>query len=411
MMLHTVLVINFLEKTMSELLKKIRMRTWAEIDLDNIEYNLKSIRDTVGKDVLLCCVVKADGYGHGAPVVSRLFEELSADLLAVSNIEEALQLRENGVTLPILILGYTPAECAETLAKNNITQCVYSFEYGNSLADYAEKCSQQVRIHLKLDTGMGRIGFLCRSGEENELCEALELCKNKNLIPEGIFTHFASADDAEDGEEYTREQYAEFCRAISFFEENGVNFAIRHCANSATTFNYPEYRLDMVRVGLALYGLTPFESTKKALPSLRPAMSLCSVISHVKILKKGESVSYGRKFTAQRDMRVATVPVGYADGLMRSTADSNYTLKIGEKCAPILGRICMDQLLLDVSDIDCKVGDTVTVFDGEEKHTATALANANGTIPYEVLCSVGKRVPRAYVRGSKIIEWNDEIYE
>ena len=394
---------------MSELLKKIRMRTWAEIDLDNIEYNLKTIKNALGNKVKLCCVVKADGYGHGAPEVSRLFEELGADFLAVSNIEEALQLRQAGITLPLLILGYTPAECAQTLATNNISQCVYSYEYGLALAQHANECSMQVKIHVKLDTGMGRIGFLCRDSKYSELNEALKICKNKNLIPEGIFTHFASADEAELGEEYTRAQYAEFCRAISFFEDNGISFEIKHCANSAATFTYPEYRLDMVRVGLALYGLTPFECP--LLPSLRPAMSLRSVISHVKTLKCGESVSYGRKFTATKNMRVATVPVGYADGFMRSTADSNYTLKVGEKCAPILGRICMDQLLLDVTNIDCKVGDTVTIFDGDEAHNATALASANGTIPYEVLCSVGKRVPRAFVRNSTIIEWSDEIYE
>ena len=394
---------------MSELLKKIRMRTWAEIDLDNIEYNLKTIKGALGNGVKLCCVVKADGYGHGAPEVSRLFEELGADILAVSNIEEALQLRQAGITLPLLILGYTPAECAQTLATNNISQCVYSYEYGLALAQYANECSMQVKIHVKLDTGMGRIGFLCRDSEGSELNEALEICKNKNLIPEGIFTHFASADEAASGEEYTRAQYAEFCRAISFFEDNGISFEIKHCANSAATFTYPEYRLDMVRVGLALYGLTPFECP--ALHSLRPAMSLRSVISHVKTLKCGESVSYGRKFTATKNMRVATVPVGYADGFMRSTADSNYTLKVGNRCAPILGRICMDQLLLDVSDIDCNVGDIVTIFDGDESHNATALASANGTIPYEVLCSVGKRVPRAFVRNSTIIEWSDEIYE
>ena len=394
---------------MSELLKKIRMRTWAEIDLDNIEYNLKAIKSSLSKEVKLCCVVKADGYGHSAPEVSRLFEALGADILAVSNIEEALQLRRAGITLPLLILGYTPAECAETLAKNNISQCVYSYEYGIALANYANECSERVKIHIKLDTGMGRIGFLCRGDKNTELQDALEICQNKNLIPEGIFTHFASADEAESGEEYTRAQYAEFCNAISFFADNGVNFEVRHCANSAATFRYPEYRMDMVRVGLALYGLTPFECS--SLPTLRPAMSLRSVISHVKTLKSGESVSYGRKFTAVKDMRVATVPVGYADGFMRSTANSDYTLKVGGKCAPILGRICMDQLLLDVSDIDCRVGDIVTIFDGEKEHSATALASANGTIPYEVLCSVGKRVPRAFVRNSTIVEWSDEIYE
>ncbi len=392
---------------MSELLKKIRMRTWAEIDLDNLEYNFNILKTAMSDKVKLCCVVKADGYGHGAPRVSALLENLGAHYLAVSNIEEALQLRQCGIRLPLLILGYTPTECAETLAQNNITQCVYSYDYGLKLAENAKSCGVRVKIHIKLDTGMGRIGFLCRTDDKEELDEAILLCKNEHLIPEGIFTHFAMADE-DDGNDYTSAQFESFRAAIDYFAANGVRFDICHCANSAAALKYPEYRMDMVRIGIALFGLTSFDIKT---PELRPVMSLKSVVSHVKVLKAGESVSYGRRFTAKKDMRVATVPVGYADGFMRSTSKSDYTLKIGEKYAKILGSICMDQLILDVSDIDCQIGDTVTVFDGSAPHTAVDLARANGTIPYEILCSVGKRVPRAFVKDAKIVDWSDDIYE
>lgn len=392
---------------MSELLKKIRMRTWAEIDLDNLEYNFNILKTVIGEGVKLCCVVKADGYGHSAPRVALLLEELGCESLAVSNIEEALQLRKSGVKLPIIILGYTPAECAEALAENNITQCVYSYEYGLCLAKNAKERDVKVKIHIKLDTGMGRIGFICRTEDKKELDEAICLCKNENLIPEGIFTHFAMADE-DDGNEYTREQFSSFSTAIDYFKKNGVSFDVCHCANSAAALKYPEYRMDMVRIGIALYGLTSFDISY---PELKPVMSLKSVVSHVKTLKAGESVSYGRKFTATKDIRVATVPIGYADGFMRSTGKSDYTLKIGEKSAKILGSVCMDQLVVDAGDIECEIGDTVTVFDGNKPHTANDLALANGTIPYEILCSVGKRVPRAFIKNGKIVDWSDVIYE
>ena len=392
---------------MSELLKKIRMRTWAEIDLDNLEYNFNILKAALGSTARLCCVVKADGYGHGAPRVSALLEDLGAHYLAVSNIEEALQLRQSGIKLPLLILGYTPTECAEMLAKNNITQCVYSYDYGEKLAENARACGVRVKIHIKLDTGMGRIGFLCRTKNKEELDEAILLCRNEHLVPEGIFTHFAMADE-DNGNDYTSAQFESFKSAIDYFAANCVHFDICHCANSAAALKYPEYRMDMVRIGIALFGLTSFDIKT---PELRPVMSLKSVVSHVKVLKAGESVSYGRRFTAKKDMKVATVPVGYADGFMRSTSSSNYTLKIGEKCAKILGSICMDQLILDVSDIECQIGDTVTIFDASAPHTASDLARANGTIPYEILCSVGKRVPRAFVKDAKIVDWSDDIYE
>lgn len=391
---------------MSELLKKIRMRTWAEIDLDNLEHNFNILKALVGNTTKLCCIVKADGYGHGAPHVSRLLEGLGCDYLAVSNIEEALQLRKSGVSLPILILGYTHPECAEILAKNDIAQCVYSYDYGTALAENAKVYGVKVKIHIKLDTGMGRIGFLCRADDKHELDEAILIAKNEIFYAEGVFTHFAVADEVS-GKNYTTEQFTSFLRAIDYFEEKGVRFPVRHCSNSAATLS-PEYAMDMVRLGIALYGFDPFDSNTT---DLRPVMRLNTVISHIKTLHAGESVSYGRRFTADKEMRVATVPVGYADGLFRSTSWGGYTFKIGDKPARILGTVCMDQLMLDVSDISCKVGDTVTIFDGTAPHTANDLARANGTIPYEVLCAVGKRVPRAFVKNGQIIDWNDELYE
>ncbi len=384
------------------------MRTWAQVDLDNIEYNYSLIRERIGNGVKLCCVVKANGYGHGAVKLASLYERLGADYLAVSNIEEALQLRQNGISLPILILGYTPAECAKILSDNDITQCVYSLEYGKKLAKNAEKHGVRIKIHLKLDTGMGRIGFLCRRSAENELKDALEVCRESALIPEGVFTHFALADEKENGKEYTHEQFLLFSEAVKYLEDNGVVFKIRHCANSAATLSYPEYQLDMVRAGLILYGLTPSQNASDV-EGLRPAMKLLSVISHVKELRAGETVSYGRTFTSPCDMRVATVPAGYADGLPRATAKSDYRLSVRGKEAEILGRICMDQLMLDVSEIDCKVGDIVTIFGDKAPYTADELALANDTINYEIICGIGERVPRAYVRKGKIVDWSDSI--
>lgn len=393
---------------MSEFVNIRRMRTWAQIDLNNVEYNYSLVKEKLARGVKLCCVVKANGYGHGAVKLASLFEKLGADYLAVSNIEEALQLRQNAIKLPILILGYTPAECAKILSDNDITQCVYSLEYGVKLAKNAEKHGVTVKIHIKLDTGMGRIGFLCRNGAQNELNGVIEVCRLESLIPEGIFTHFALADEKEKGKEYTDEQFACFKEAIYYLEKNGVKFEIHHCANSAATLSYPEYQLDMVRAGLILYGLAPSQNADDA-KGLRPAMKLLSVVSHIKELKAGETVSYGRTFTAPHDMRVATVPAGYADGLMRETATSGYKLLVNGTPAPILGRICMDQLMLDVSDIRCKVGDIVTVFGDASPCTADELAAANDTINYEIICAVGERVPRAYVRGGRIIDWKDSI--
>ena len=255
---------------------------------------------------------------------------------------------------------------------------------------------------------MGRIGFLCRGGE-SELDRALEVCRDESFVTEGIFTHFPVADEGEDGRDFTAEQFKAFCDAVEYLEKNGIKFDIRHCSNSAAAAAYPEYALDMVRAGLVLYGMCPSE--KVSLEGLRPVMSVHSVISHIKTVFPGESVSYGCEYVAEREMTVATVPIGYADGFWRANYKAPYSLLVNRKSAPIVGRVCMDQLMLDVTGIECSVGDRVTVFGSTEGNTAGDIARLNGTINYEVLCSVGERVPRAIVQNGEIIGWKDPIFD
>ena len=388
----------------------IRRRTWAEIDLDNAKKNYLSVKGAVGEGVKICCVIKANAYGHGAVRMAAFYEQMGADYLAVSNIEEALQLRERNIKTPLLILGYTPEECAGILALYNITQTVYSYEYGKKLAKVAEELSVKVKIHIKIDTGMGRIGFLCRGGEENELTEAEEICRESSLIPEGIFTHLAVADENTDGDDFTAEQMQYFSYAMEKLAERGITFDIRHAANSAAIFDHPECHLDMVRAGIVLFGLRPSEKMR-GLPRLCPVMSLKSVVSHIKDVSAGQSVSYGRSFLANRNTTVATVPIGYADGLWRVNGTSDGYMLVNDKYAPIIGRICMDQLMLDVSELPCSVGDVVTVFGADSICSADAIARRNGTINYEIVCAIGERVPRAFISDGRITEWQDSIYK
>lgn len=388
----------------------VRRRTWAEIDLDSAKQNFEIVRSALNRNVKICCVIKANAYGHGAVKMAKFYQNMHADYLAVSNIEEALQLRSKQITLPILILGYTPEECADILARHRITQTVYSYSYGKRLAECAEQSGVQVKIHIKLDTGMGRIGFLCRQNETNELQQALEICKMPSLIPEGIFTHFAVADESNDGKAFTLEQFAQFQQGVAALEQHGIRFEIRHCANSAAIFDYPQAHLDMVRAGLVLYGLKPSAKIHR-LPPLRPILSLKSVISHIKTVYPGESVSYGRIFSASRITTVATVPIGYADGFWRSNGFGNIRVLVNRNYAPIIGRICMDQLMLDVSNIDCNVGDIVTIFGDDPICSADTIAKQNGTVNYEIVCAIGERVPRAFLQSGTILAWQDNIYK
>ncbi|WP_407724981.1 alanine racemase [Ruminococcus sp. JL13D9] len=381
-------------------------RTWAEISLDAVIHNFKEIKSKTG-NAKICCVVKADGYGHGAVMLSQVYEKLGADFFAVSNIDEGIELRDAGCTLPILILGYTPVTDASRLAQYNISQAVFSLGYAQALSDECTKAGVSVKIHIKADTGMSRIGFMCQQfpRDDNSIKEICEACALPNLIPEGLFTHFCVSDEGDEGRGFTQKQYDNFTYVRKALESEGLNIEICHCSNSGAIEDYGDTYCDMVRAGIILYGLAPSPKLFGKL-NLRPAMTLKTSVAYVKELKKGADISYGRTFTAPKDMKIATVPIGYADGFVRSNAENGYMLVNGQK-AKIVGRICMDQTMLDVTDIDyVEQGDEVVVF-GTGEHgepTADLIAKNTDTINYEVVCLVGKRVPRIYYKDGVITE-------
>lgn len=369
--------------------------------------NYHAIKNQIGKDVKMCCVVKADGYGHGATQLAKLYSELGADYFAVSNLDEALELRQAQITEPILILGYTPANRAQDLSENNIAQAVYGKDYAQMLSEECKKAGVECKIHIKVDTGMSRIGYMCQQfpRDDYSIKEIKETCELSNLKPEGIFTHFAVADESDDGREFTNKQFETFSYVVDTLKDMGVSFDITHCSNSGAILDYKDMNLDMVRAGIVLYGFAPSTVLRDKL-DLEPIMRLKTMISYVKEVKKGATVSYGRTFTADRDMKIATVPVGYADGYIRSFAKDGYMYIRGHK-AKIIGRICMDQTMLDVTDIDdVNIGDVVVLFGNGKRGEPTAydVACWGNTINYEIVCSVSKRVPRLYRRDNVTVE-------
>lgn len=395
---------------MSDFLK----RTWAEVSLDAIDHNFKVICNQLNPETRVCCVIKADAYGHGAVTLAKEYEELGADWFAVSNLEEAMQLRSAGIELPILILGYTPPENAAKLSELNISQTVLSADYGVRLSFEAQKAGVTVKVHIKLDTGMSRIGFVYQDSarDERAIEDIQRVCRLSCIDAEGIFTHFAVADEGDDGRDYTLRQFSNFMDAIDQLKQHGINFKIRHCANSAAIFDYPETQLDMVRPGIVLYGLMP-SGKLKSKPDLIPAMELKSVVSLVKTVEPQTTVSYGRCFTAEEQTKIATVPIGYADGYPRHLFGQADMLVKGKR-ARIVGRVCMDQLMLDVTGIPgIQEGDTVTVFghDRESFLPVDELAELNQTINYELVCMVSKRVPRIFYKGGKETGELDYIFE
>lgn len=385
-------------------------RTWAEVDADCIEDNYKAIRNYIHEGCKFMAIVKADAYGHGAPFVANEYQKLGADYFGVSNIEEAIQLRNCGITKPILILGFTSPELAKDLIENDITQTVLSLEYAKKLAAFAEKAGGKLKIHIKIDTGMSRIGFLYHNEKDDSesINDIVEVSKMPCFDLEGIFTHFAVSD--EPGNPFTQTQFKRFTDVIDKLGVLGVKFRLRHCCNSAGLLNYPEMQLDMVRPGIILYGLTP--SVGMPIPiKLRPAMALRTVISQVKTLTPSTAISYGMKYTTKCAARVATLPIGYADGFLRSLSNSADVLLMGRR-ARVLGRVCMDQCMVDVSSIDnIDESRTVTVIgnDGDETVSMEEIAAKMDTVNYEVACLIGKRVPRVYYKDGKAVETQNYI--
>ena len=380
-------------------------RAWVEINLDNIRHNFDVVKKTVNKNTKILCVLKADAYGHGAPFLCKEFEKLGADWFGVSNIDEAIQLRRSGADLPILIFGYTPPELAKKLVNYNITQSLFSKNYAHKLINICKENNIKIKSHLKIDTGMNRIGFLAQNNDDinNSVQDILEINNYSEIDIQGIFTHFSVSDNISDN--YTQEQFKKFINLVNILETNNMSFDIKHCCNSGAVINYPKMHLDMVRAGIILYGLTPSENLNQKI-NLKPVMCLKSIISQIKTIPENISIGYGRGYITDKKIRLATVPIGYADGYSCSFSNKAYMLVCGKK-AKIVGKVCMDQLMIDVSDIpeageNCEV---VLFGDNNSLLTIDNLVNigSNLTVNYELMCLIGKRVPRYYYKNNKLI--------
>jgi len=373
-------------------MSELQKRTWAEISLDNIEHNYRAVKAGLPAGCRYLGVVKADAYGHGALPVAHRLEKAGADYLAVSCLDEALELRRGGVAMPILILGHTPVEYLPELLENNVTQTVSCLAKAVEYSEAAVKYGGILRIHIKLDTGMSRLGFLCAGRHFDEGVDGVtRSCMLPNLDPEGVYTHFAVSDEpGADNRAYTQAQFDLFNRVIAGCAARGVTFRIRHCANSGAVVNYPGMALDMVRPGLTLYGYGDAGGRL----GLKPAMRLVTTVSTVKIYDPGTDVSYGRRFRTDRPTRMGVVGIGYADGLFRA-ASNKCAFWTPHGFAPQRGTICMDMCMLDLTDLpDVTVGDEIEIFGANAD--INALAAAAGTISYELLCGVSRRVPRVY---------------
>lgn len=373
-------------------------RTWAEISLDNLKYNMDSLMKPLPESCRFLGVVKADAYGHGAVPVSRELEKLGAGYLAVSNFEEALQLRRGDIKLPILILGYTPPEFAPELSDLNITQEVHCLAYGKELSENLG--DRELKVHLKVDTGMSRLGFFAYDRPET-LPELEQVCQLPGIHVEGIFMHFAVSDEPAE-EEYTRLQYSRF---LALVEGMKIRPEIVHCCNSGGTIAYPLYAHDMVRPGIATYGLSPSPALME-LCDLKPLMRFKTTIAAIRPFSEGITVSYGRTYQTPDHRILAVCPVGYADGFNRRLTGQVEVLVHGKR-VPVVGRICMDMCMIDITDVpNAQVGDTVTLVgtDGNETITWDDWAEKLGTISYELVCSVNKRVPRVYIKNNEVVE-------
>jgi len=368
-------------------------RTWAEINLDNLAHNLAVIRAQVGDGVKLLGVVKADAYGHGAVPVARKLEALGASYLAVSNIDEAAELRDGGVTLPILMLGFTPEDQAERIVRIGMTQAVPNLEIARAYDAAAARAGEPMRVHIKLDTGMGRLGFPCDDAHfDASLRDIREVLALPHLDVEGVFTHFAVSDeDAPEHAAFTRVQHDRFTRMIDAAERDGFRFRLKHCCNAGGIASYPEWAGDMVRCGVILYGTGELAERM----GMKPVMSFKTTVATVRDFDPDVSISYGRTYFTDKPTRVAVLSVGYADGLHRALSNK-LVVKTPYGTARQVGRICMDMCMIDATEQpDLKSGDEVEIF-GENVLCET-LAQQCGTISYELLCAVSKRVPRQYI--------------
>ena len=384
---------------------KTYSRAYARIDLDAVAYNMEQMKQGLKPQTKMMAVIKADGYGHGAVPIAEMLE--TKDYLwgfAVATLDEAVVLRTEGIKKPILVLGCVFPDQYLEMLKHDIRMNIYTEEMAEAISRMAAGEGLCAHMHIKLDTGMGRLGFDMSDSSVEAITRISQL---PNVEMEGIFTHFAKADETD--KTFTEKQLREFMKMAERLAENGVRFAYEHCANSAAIIDIKEANFDLVRAGISTYGLYPSEEVNKENVKLKPTMALKSHVAFVKEIHEGTPISYGGTFVSEKKMRIATIPVGYADGYPRSLSNKGWVLIRGKK-APIVGRICMDQFMVDVTDIDgVSFGDTVTLIgrDGNETITVEELGELSGRFNYEFVCDLGKRIPRVYVKNGSISEQVD----
>ncbi|MFW5648920.1 MAG: alanine racemase [Candidatus Alkaliphilus sp. MAG34] len=379
---------------------------WAEIDLDKIKHNVGEVKKIVKNGTIICAVVKADAYGHGVIEIGDTLLKNGVDRFAVSTLEEAIQLRNNGYTrTPIIILGHTPEGHGEAVVDNNIIQTIYTYNQALYFSNLAKERHKEATIHLKLDTGMSRLGFLLNPQSLNDIKKIFEL---PNLVVEGIFTHLATAGEI--NKDYTYKQFYMFMDFVDRLEKEGYSIPIKHISNSAAVIDLPEMNLDMVRTGIILYGLYPSDHVNREKVKLKQAMELKARVSHVKVLSKGLGISYGSKYTTSDNEKIITIPIGYADGYTRALSGKAKVIVGGHKI-PIVGDICMDQCMANATNLDIKTGDEVILYssNSESGITIDDIADKIGTINYEVICMLGKRVPRVYLENNNLLHIKDNL--
>ncbi len=377
-------------------------RVYARIDLDAIEYNMEQMKQHIGDGAQILAVVKMDGYGHGAAPIAKMFEEKEYIWgYATASLEEAISLRKAGIGKPVLVLGCIFPEQYEDMLNYDISATIYMEETASQIARIAGEMGRTAHFHIKIDTGMGRLGFLPNM-ESIQIIK--KICRMPHVEVDGVFTHFAKAD--ENDKSYTLKQYERFVWVKDALEKEGVHITYYHCDNSAGIIDFPEMKHNLVRAGISTYGMYPSEEVQKSAVDLRPALELISHVTFVKEVEPGSSISYGGTFTAEKKMKVATIPVGYGDGYPRGLSNQADVLIHGKR-ARILGRVCMDQFMVDVTDIpDVKFMDQVVLvgYDQDEHIPVEELSAVCGRFNYEFVCCLGRRIPRVYIKGGKVVD-------
>lgn len=381
-------------------------RVRARIDLDAVEYNLDMMKRNIMEETKMIGVIKTDGYGHGASQIARYVME-NKDYMwgyAVATLDEAVLLKKSGIKKPVLVLGCIFPDQRDDMIRHDIRMTCYTLEMAEDVSKRAERLNKKAYIHIKLDTGMSRLGFQITEDSVQQICQAAAL---PNLVLEGMYSHFATADETD--KTFAKKQLERYNWMKERLEDQRIRFEYYHCSNSAGIIDIKEANMDLVRAGISTYGLYPSAEVEKKNVPLKPALELISHVAHVKWVDEGTTVSYGCTYTTKRKTKIATIPVGYGDGYPRSLSNKGYVLIHGKK-APILGRVCMDQFMVDVTEIeDIKFGDRVTLVGEEqgEELPVEILSNLSGRFNYEFVCDLGKRIPREFIRHGKIVEQMD----